>query len=244
MESINIYFSDLKRKSIPLTREQEFEIGVRIQNGDETALNILVEANLLYVITEARKFRGHGVDLDDLIGHGNIALMKAAQMFDPHLGYKFITYAKMRIIQAFEYAIADNRGPVRVPVNQQMAARKGHTSGKYFAAAQAALAGGLSLNTPIGGEEGDRTIGEILSDPSQMIPDQLLEQKDTVAKVRKMISKLKPTEQKVIKYLFGINCKELDIEDIAQELNLTTTRIHQLKRNALLKLQELTKIIN
>lgn len=83
-----------------LPREEERELAVRIQEGDEGALNELVTANLKYVVTIAKRFAWSGIPLYDLISEGNIGLITAAKKFNPDRGTKFITYAKWWITQA------------------------------------------------------------------------------------------------------------------------------------------------
>lgn len=108
MEDLSNYCNSIKN-SEKLSREEEREIAKRIQNGDDEALNILVEANLKYVITIAKRFAWSGIPLYDLISEGNLGLIKAARKFDPDRGTKFITCAKPWITQAIdEYVKSQN----------------------------------------------------------------------------------------------------------------------------------------
>ena len=107
-------FNDLTKycgtlnKSKGLSREKERELALRIQDGDSKALNELVEANLKYVVTVAKKFAWTGLPLYDLIAEGNLGLIKAAKKFDPYRGTKFITCARPWITQAIQQYVADN----------------------------------------------------------------------------------------------------------------------------------------
>ena len=74
----------------------------------------LVEANLRLVVGVAKRFRGHGMDLDDLIQIGNIALMAAARNFNPSRG-RFSTYALRAIEQALSRATAEQGGFGHIP---------------------------------------------------------------------------------------------------------------------------------
>lgn len=87
------------KKSKGLSREMEKELAEKIKTGDNQALNTLVEANLKYVITIAKRFAWSGLPLYDLIAEGNLGLIKAARKFDPERGTKFITCAKPWITQ-------------------------------------------------------------------------------------------------------------------------------------------------
>ena len=84
-----------------LTPDEERELGRRIQrDGDEAALRRLVEGNLRFVVSYAKRYRGLGVPFLDLIHEGNLGLMEAARRFDPERNVKFITYAVWWVRQA------------------------------------------------------------------------------------------------------------------------------------------------
>lgn len=83
-----------KVRQIPkLSREEEHEVGVRAQNGDQEAIDALVQANLRYVVAVALQYRRYGIRLSDLIAEGNVGLMMAVRKFDPDRGTRFVTYA-------------------------------------------------------------------------------------------------------------------------------------------------------
>lgn len=102
------YFNDLTyycnsiKNSKPLTREQEKDLSIRIKNGDEEALNELVNSNLKYVITIAKRFAWSGIPMYDLVSEGNLGLIRAAKKFDYNRGTKFITCARPWITQAIQ----------------------------------------------------------------------------------------------------------------------------------------------
>ena len=83
-----------------LSCEEEYELAARAAAGDRGARDRLVQANLGLVVTIARRFLGRGLDLEDLIGEGNLGLIRAAQRFDPGFGTRFSTYAGCWIGQA------------------------------------------------------------------------------------------------------------------------------------------------
>src|SRR5918996_3366684 len=90
-----------------LTPEEERELGRRIQqDGDQQALRRLVEGNLRFVVSYAKRYRGLGVPFLDLIHEGNLGLMEAARRFDPSRNVKFITYAVWWIRQALTHALS------------------------------------------------------------------------------------------------------------------------------------------
>lgn len=99
-------YCDSLKDSKGLTREEEKELAKRIKDGDNTALNKLVTANLKYVVRIAKRFAWSEIPIYDLISEGNMGLIKAATKFDPSVGTKFITYADRWIRQAISEYIS------------------------------------------------------------------------------------------------------------------------------------------
>ena len=92
-----------------LTVDEERALGARIRfDRDEDALARLVEANLRFVVSYAKRYRGHGVSFLDLIHEGNLGLMEAARRFDPTHNVKFITYAVWWVRQSMMHVLADS----------------------------------------------------------------------------------------------------------------------------------------
>src|SRR5690349_19067237 len=101
-----------------ISRDDEAALAVRIRAGDEEALNVLVRANLRFVVSVAKKYQNQGVNLSDLINEGNLGLIRAAHRFDETKGIKFISYAVWWIRQAILQALAEQSRIVRVPLNR------------------------------------------------------------------------------------------------------------------------------
>lgn len=91
-EEIDYYFYSL-RKYRKLSREEERELAIKIQEGDNNALSKLVEHNLRFVVKVAKGYRDRGVSFADLISEGNLGLIHAAKKFDPNKDIKFVSYA-------------------------------------------------------------------------------------------------------------------------------------------------------
>src|SRR5688572_25290591 len=100
-----LYLKDIA-KYPQLTASEEHEIGVLARGGDQTALRHLVESNLRFVVSLAKKYARSGYPMHELINEGNMGLLEAASRFDPERGVRFVTYAGWWVRQAILAAIA------------------------------------------------------------------------------------------------------------------------------------------
>jgi RNA polymerase primary sigma factor len=98
-----------------LSRDEEIALAARIARGDQQARNRMVQANLGLVHTIAKEFHGRGLDSDDLIGEGNLGLIRAAEEFDPGYGTRFSTYAAYWIKEAIHHALSNTTATIRLP---------------------------------------------------------------------------------------------------------------------------------
>ena len=261
-EVLSTYLKTIDK--IPLlTYDEEYELALKAKNGDKKAREKLINANLRFVVSVAKKFRGQGMPLEDLINEGNIGLMTAVDKFEPEKGYHFISYAVWWVRQAILKALAEQSRPVRLPLNRsneliQIIRAKNdliHNKGISDPTVdEIAAASGLdvtlvknllevtrdmiSFDSPIkGDEEGDSSYFDFVEDKSQSPEDDVVNhmmEKD----VRGLLSVLGDKERDIIEKRYGFNGNEpMSLKAIGDEYNLTKERIRQIEKAALQKLR-------
>ncbi len=114
--SLQIYLQEIKDDAL-LTAAEERELAAAIAQGDEGARRRMIEANLRLVVRIARDYVGRGIPMDDLIGEGNLGLIRAAKEFDPRFGTRFSTYASYWIKQAIRHALINTTTTIRLPAH-------------------------------------------------------------------------------------------------------------------------------
>lgn len=77
----------------PLTREEEAELIARLDRGERSVKNQLIERNLRLVVYIARRFENTGINIEDLISIGTIGLIKAVDTYKPEKSIKLATYS-------------------------------------------------------------------------------------------------------------------------------------------------------
>ncbi len=254
------YLSDLSK--LPrVTADEEKVLGRRIQDGDAEALQELVEANLRFVVSYAKKYRGCGLSFLDLINEGNVGLIEAAKRFDPGKGVKFITYAVWWVRQAIVQALAEQSGPVRLPQKQAnllhrivkttrtltAVLQRKPTLDEVAAALEVepsevtlllqASEEGASLNSLID-EEQDFYLQDKLEQTVIPSAESTLFGHTLREQVRGALTELDGKERKVVLLRFGLTGQEpKTLKQVGEMMGLSRERIRQIEAAALEKLQ-------
>ena len=107
-----------------MSPEEEYQVGLLAQQGDEEAIQKLVNSNLRFVFSVAKMYASSDEWMDDLVSAGNIGLVEAARKFDPTKGFKFISYAVWSVRKEMIEFLSNNSRSVRIPANKnQLASR-------------------------------------------------------------------------------------------------------------------------
>ena len=267
-DSVQMYLREIGKISL-ITGDEEKELAKKIEQGNEEAKRKLTEANLRLVVSIAKKYAGRSPHLTllDLIQEGNIGLFKAVEKFDYRKGYKFSTYATWWIRQAITRALADQARTIRIPVHMvetisrftQVKRRLLQDLGREPLAEEIAAEMELevekvrhimkisqetiSLETPLGDDSEDSTLGEFIEDEKEIIPSQSAARHLLRDQLKEIMSDLSPREQKILHMRFGIEDGITHtLEEVGKEFGVTRERIRQIEAKALEKIRAHKKL--
>lgn len=262
-QSLEDYLNDISKQPL-LTAEEEVKLAQRIRNDDREALERLVCANLRFVVSVAKQYQNQGLTLPDLINEGNIGLIKAAEKFDETRGFKFISYAVWWIRQSILQALAEQSRIVRLPLNQVSAVSRINKLIMKFEQEHerkpsayelseliyetpekirdSLRANGrpMSINAPLG-EGDDSTLLEVISDESAPPTDGRMIDISLATEIERMLDTLDEREKTIVEMCFGINNREMTLEEISEKFGLSRERVRQIREKALLKLRHSNK---
>lgn len=215
-KGLGLYLREIGRRTVP-TRDEEARLARRIHDGDEGALEELVSRNLRFVVSVARRYRGRGLSLSDLVNEGNLGMIRAARRFDGERGVRFVTYASWWIRQAILEALA-RRDTVEPP------AEKSSGSGRR-----------LSLDAS---EPGGATLAERTADPGAEPPDAPVQRRALRRAVERSLQSIPGREAEVLRLYFGLGGTESrTLGAISRELSVSRSRVRQLRDRGLSRLR-------
>ena len=263
-DPIRMYLKEIGKIKL-LSPEEELEVAKKMVEGSEqekdAARKRMSEANLRLVVSIAKRYVNRGLPLSDLIQEGNLGLMRAVQKFDPHLGFKFSTYATWWIRQSITRAIADQSRTIRLPVHmhetlnryrtalqrltlelgreptvEELAANIGCDTERVRSLSQL-ISDTVSLDAPVG-EDGESTVGDFLAVSEDAAPESRTLTNALSEDMRKALSTLTERERTVICMRFGLfDGRERTLEEVGESFLVTRERIRQIEAKALRKLR-------
>jgi RNA polymerase primary sigma factor len=253
-EGLASYLKRIRAISL-IPKAEELKLAAQVQRGDERALKRLVEANLRFVVQQARKYQGHGLSLSDLVNEGNLGLLEAARRYLPDHGVKFITYAVWWIRQAIMQALATSRSGVRLPLRKARLVAKAKEAWTDLAQAQQAepserdvaralrvapedledvlrvQAAGASLDDELQNEE--RLLLRLYQQAAAPAADEELIHQSLREDVKRLVAGLKDRERKVIELRYGLGAEDpMTLEEVGKRLRLSRERIRQIEERA------------
>ena len=259
-DPVRMYLKEIG--TVPLlSADEDLRLAKRKAEGDESAKERLIEANLRLVVSIAKRYTGRGMSFLDLVQEGNLGLIKGVEKFDYTKGYKLSTYATWWIRQSVTRALADQARTIRVPVhmvetiNKMSKMQRKLTLELGYEPSVTELAEALemsedkvmeimqiarepaSLETPIG-EEDDSNLGDFVADSNAVTPEGNVESVMLREHIDALLGDLKERERQVIVLRFGLeDGHPRTLEEVGKEFNVTRERIRQIEAKALRKLR-------
>lgn len=262
--SLDKYLHEIAKVEL-ISAEEEVDLARKIRNGDEKALDLLIKANLRFVVSVSKQYQNQGLSLPDLINEGNLGLIKAAQRFDETRGFKFISYAVWWIRQSILQALAEQARIVRLPLNKigyinkinrtfSELEQKFEREPSILEIAQAlelapkdvkeslkTSGRHVSMDAPLNPDEEGNMYDVLLTD-NMPEPDRELLIESLRKEIERALSTLTYREANIVRLYFGLNGKHPHtLEEIGEAFNLTRERVRQIKEKAIKRLKHSTK---
>jgi RNA polymerase primary sigma factor len=257
-ESLDLFLRQARLHPL-LTAAEEIELAKRIERGDLEAKNRMINANLRLVVSQARRYQGHGLEMGDLVQEGMLGLIRAVEKFDWRRGFKFSTYGTLWIRQAIQRGLQNHGRTIRVPVHvaqRQVKVRKVEselntklgrepTDEEIAAVTEIPLdevielrelsRGLTSLDQPVS-EDGEVALGDLLASERPEPTEEVLST-DREQRINAVVQQLPEDERNVIQLRFGLTGDEpRTIRQTGSELGIGTERARKLEEQGLNRL--------
>jgi RNA polymerase primary sigma factor len=259
--TLNLYLREIKDGPL-LSAVEERELAEAIAQGDRDARARMIQANLRLVVKIARDYLGRGMVLDDLIGEGNLGLIRAAEEFDPRFGTRFSTYASYWIKQAIRHALINTAATIRLPAHMvnlltkwrrseraltrglgcppttdQIAVDLGLTDAQRILVEKARRATQLRLESASGEGGGDWSADE--ASITAEAPDAMLEADDERQSLLRRMQRLDERERSILTLRFGLEGEvPLTLKEVGRRLGVTREWVRKIEIRAVRKLDD------
>lgn len=255
--AMELYLNQIRDDDL-LSAAEECALAGAIAQGDRDAWARMIRANLRLVVRIARDYVGRGLSIEDLIGEGNLGLIRATEEFDPGFGTRFSTYASYWIKQAIRHALTNTTSTIRLPAHMVTLLSKWRKAERALSReigqaptfdqvatflnltdAQRVLvdrARRASTLRPEGGDDEHGWSADSTGD-DRPAPDQSMEAEDERRQLRNRLSQLEPRERTILTLRFGLEGDEpMTLKEVGRRLGVTREWVRKIEVRAVRKL--------
>ena len=262
--SLDLFLRSARQHPL-LTADEEIELAKRIERGDLAAKERMINSNLRLVVSQARRYQGHGLPMEDLVQEGMLGLIRAVEKFDWRRGFKFSTYGTLWIRQALQRGLQNHGRTIRLPVHvaqrqtkvrkveSELSTKLGREPTDEEIAAEAKLEveevaelreltrGLTSLDQPVG-EDGETAFGDLLAS-DRPEPTEEVESAERQELISGAVATLPEPERNVIKLRFGLaGAEPLNLRQTGIELGIPLSKARELEAQGLSRLATSTAL--
>lgn len=261
LNSLQGYLREIKDESL-LSAAEECALADAIARGDRDARTRMIRANLRLVVKIAREYVGRGMVFEDLVGEGNLGLIRAAEEFEPRFGTRFSTYASYWIKQSIRHALINTTSTIRLPAHMVGLLTKWRRAERALCRDQGCSPTFGDVATLLGLTEAQKSLvasacrarqvkleSTMAPEPGQWSPveewDQYesaearLEADDERLTLRRRMERLDPRERTILNLRYGLEGEApLTLKEIGRRLGVTREWVRKIELRAMRKLEE------